>query len=488
MNYKMIKYTLGVILLFEAAFFFIPSVAAICFQEWRVLFSILISALIAAVVGIAFIFPRPKTTKLYAREGFVIVALSWIFLSMVGALPFFISGSMPNYIDALFEVVSGFTTTGATTLADVTVLPRSLLLWRSFTNWIGGMGVLVFIMAILPLSGAQNMHIMRAESPGPSVSKLVPRAKKTALILYSIYVALTLAQFILLLPAVGFFEALTTALSTAGTGGFSINPDSLISSTTYAQIVCTVFMLLFSINFNSYYLLLRRKPKDAFNTEVKVFLAVVVLSIAVISANVFMTSSVGGDSIGSSIKHAAFSVATVVSTCGFASVDFNLWPALSKTILVLLMFMGGCAGSTCGGIKVSRIVIIFKTMTKEILALIHPKQVKKITVDKHPVENEVVRSVTCFLAAYAMLFIISLLVLSCDSYTVPTGSNALVTNVTALISAINNIGPGLDMVGPVGNFGFFSPLSKMVLILDMLAGRLEIFPLLLLFSRETWKK
>ena len=487
MNYRMIKYTLGLILLFEAAFFAIPAIAAVCFLEWQALIATAISALISAGIGLILALPKPKDTKLYTKDGFVIVSLSWIVLSLVGALPYFLSREIPSYLDAVFETVSGFSTTGSTILADVEALPYSLLLWRSFTNWIGGMGVLVFIMAILPLSGAQNMHIMRAESPGPSVSKLVPRVKKTALILYSIYVAMTLIQLILLIPDLGFYEALNAALATAGTGGFGVKGDSFISYSSYTQIVCTVFMLLFSINFNSYYLLLRRKPKDAFNSEVKVFLGIVAVAVTVITLDVFLSSSAGGDTVGSALKHSAFSVATVLSTCGFASVDFNLWPTLSKTLLVLLMFVGACAGSTGGGMKVSRIIILLKNMGKEVRMLIHPKQVKKITVDNRPVEHEVVRSVTGYFVAYVMIFVISLIILSFDNYVVTSGS-ALVTNFTATVAAINNIGPGLDMVGPMGNYAFFSPLSKLVLIFDMLTGRLEVFPMLLLFSRETWKK
>lgn len=487
MNYRMIKYTLGLILLFEAAFFAIPAIAAVCFLEWQALIATAISALISAGIGLILALPKPKDTKLYTKDGFVIVSLSWIVLSLVGALPYFLSREIPSYLDAVFETVSGFSTTGSSILTDVEALPYSLLLWRSFTNWIGGMGVLVFIMAILPLSGAQNMHIMRAESPGPSVSKLVPRVKKTALILYSIYVAMTLIQLILLIPDLGFYEALNAALATAGTGGFGVKSDSFISYSSYTQIVCTVFMFLFSINFNSYYLLLRRKPKDAFNSEVKVFLGIVAVAVTVITLDVFLSSSAGGDTVGSALKHSAFSVATVMSTSGFASVDFNLWPTLSKTLLVLLMFVGACAGSTCGGMKVSRIIILLKNMVKEVRMLIHPKQVKKITVDNRPVEHEVVRSVTGYFVAYVMIFVISLIILSFDNYVVTSGS-ALVTNFTATVAAINNIGPGLDMVGPMGNYAFFSPLSKLVLIFDMLTGRLEVFPMLLLFSRETWKK
>lgn len=477
MNYRMIKYTLGWILLFEAGFFVLPLITGIVYKETATL-SFLYSMLCAGGVGALLILKKPLNTKLYSKDGFVIVALSWIALSLFGALPFVFSGSVKSYIDALFETVSGFTTTGASVIADVEALPRCIVFWRSFSNWIGGMGVLVFVMAFLPLGGAHNMNIMKAESPGPSVSKLVPRVKTTALILYIIYFALTLMQFILLLVGkASFFEAITISFSSAGTGGFAIANDSFVSYSTYIQVVTTVFMLLFSINFNSYYLILKGKLRDAFNSEVKVFLAIVAASITIITVNII---SIYG-SVGEALKHAAFTVATIISTCGFASANFDLWPELSRTIIVLLMFIGACAGSTGGGIKVSRILILIKGALREIKQIIHPKQVKKISLDSKKVEHEVVRSVNAYIICFFLLFVISVILISFENVD-------LVTSFTAVAATINNIGPGLGLVGPAGNFAFFSAPAKLLLCFDMLAGRLELFPMLILFSPETWKK
>ncbi|MBQ4164717.1 MAG: TrkH family potassium uptake protein, partial [Oscillospiraceae bacterium] len=360
----------------------------------------------------------------------------------------------------------------------VEALPKCMLMCRSFTHWVGGMGVLVFIMAFLPLSGGQNMHIMKAESPGPSVSKLVPRVKTTALLLYSIYFVLTLLQFLLhLFGGMNVFEALNTAFATAGTGGFGIYNTSFGEFSPYNQIVVTVFMVLFSLNFNSYYFILVGKLKEAFNLEIKAFLLIVASSIAVITINI----SNMFDSVGDALRHAAFTVGSVVSTTGFSTVDFDLWPELSKVILVMLMFMGACAGSTGGGIKVSRILILFKGVAKEIEMLIHPREVKKIKLDSHPVEHETVRSVNAYMVSYLLIYAISMLLISFDNCD-------FTTNFTSVVATLNNIGPGLEMVGPTQNFGFFSVGSKLVLIFDMLAGRLELFPMLLLFAPSTWKK
>jgi len=487
MNYKMLGYTLGKILIFESAFLLLPSLVGLIYSEWEALFSFLGTAAICLVVGAALSFKRPENMKLYARDGFVIVSLCWIIISLFGALPFVFTGVLPNYLDALFETVSGFTTTGASVIADVEALPRAIMIWRNFTNWVGGMGVLVFVMAVLPLSGAQNMHIMRAESPGPSVSKLVPRVRKTAIILYLIYFALTFMQFLLMLPDLTVFEAACSAFSTAGTGGFGIKNDSMASFTPYVQVVVTVFLILFSINFNSYYLLLRTKFKDAFNSEVKVFLLIVLVSISIITANILITSSEGAESFGDALRNAAFTVASIISTAGFATTDFDLWPTISKTILVALMFIGACAGSTGGGIKVSRVNILAKGMTRELRTVIRPRQVKKITLDRRPVEHEVIRSVNAYLVTYVLIFAASVMLVSLDGY-VREGYNEIVTNFTAVASAFNNVGPGLEAVGPTQNFAFFSPFSKTVLIFDMLAGRLELFPMLLLFSPSTWKR
>lgn len=497
MNYKMVRYTLGVLLLFEAVFFLVPILTALCFGEMEAMKAFGITALICISLAAPFVIKKPKTTDLFAKEGFVIVSLSWIALSFFGCLPLVISGAVPNIIDAFFEMVSGFTTTGSSIIPAVEDMPNAVLIWRSFSNWIGGMGVLVFIMAILPLSGAQNMHIMRAESPGPTVSKLVPRVKKTASILYLIYIAMTVMMFIFLLldPEMTVFEALNTSLATAGTGGFGFRNDSMFSFSSYVQIIITVFMLLFSINFNSYYLIIKGKVKDAFNSEVKVFLTIAAVAIAIITLDVFLTGTLVSptgeameSTFGASLKHAAFTVATIISTSGFSTVDFNAWSALSHFILVILMFTGACAGSTAGGFKMSRIIILFKSMLREFGNLIHPNQVKKISVDDKPMENAAVSSVLTYLATYVFIFFASLFLLSVDQAIFNPDNSSFMTNFTAVTACFNNIGPGLDFVGPTKNFAHFSPISKLILSFDMLAGRLELFPMLILFTPSTWKK
>ncbi len=477
MNFGMIKNILGWILIFETLFMAVPLLTGIIYGEAAV-WAFLVSMLICLAFGGLCIWKKPKNKILYSREGYVIVSLSWIILSIFGALPLYISGAIPSYIDALFETVSGFTTTGASILSDVENLPKCVLIWRSFTHWVGGMGVLVFIMAFIPLSGGQNMHIMKAESPGPSVSKLVPRVKTTALILYSIYFVLTLIMFIVLLfGEMKPFNALNTAFATAGTGGFGFRNDSMGSFSPFIQYTITVFMILFAINFNAYYLILAGKLKDAFNSEIRVFFLIVFSAVAILTLNV-------RDMFGTleeAFRHAAFTVASIMSTTGFSTIDFNLWPELSRTLIVLLIFVGACAGSTCGGIKVSRIIILFKSMAKELEVLIHPRQIKKITIDSHQVEHEVVRSVNVYMVCYILLFVISLIAISFDNLD-------LITNFTAVATCINNVGPGLELVGPTQNFGFLTAPTKLVLIFDMLAGRLELFPMLLLFSPVTWKK
>ncbi|MBE6558549.1 MAG: TrkH family potassium uptake protein [Ruminococcaceae bacterium] len=477
MNYRMIKYITGWLLIFEALFMTVPAITAIIYRE-SALWSFLMVMGGCLVLGGLMIIRKPSSTTLYAKEGFVIVSLSWIVLSLVGALPFTVSGTIPHYIDALFETVSGFTTTGASILTEVEVLPKATLMWRSFTHWVGGMGVLVFIMAFVPLSGGHNLHIMKAESPGPSVSKLVPRVKTTALILYSIYLGLTFIMFVLLLcGGMNAFEALTTSFGTAGTGGFGVLNDSIASYSPYIQIVVTVFMLLFSINFSCYYLILIGRIKEAFNVELRTFLIIVAAAVGLITVNTLHLYSSAGDAL----RHSAFAVGSIISTTGFATEDFNLWPSLSKAILVLIMFVGACAGSTGGGIKVSRIVILFKGLGRELGSMIHPRRVKKVIVDKHPVDDDTVRSVNVYIACFLLIFVGSILLISLEGHD-------LITNFTAVAATINNIGPGLEMVGPTQNFSFFSCGSKLVLIFDMLAGRLELFPMLVLFNPKTWKK
>ena len=477
MNYRMITYILGWILLFEGMFLAVPSITALAFGE-SALWTYLLSASVCLLIGSLLILKKPEKRQLYAREGCVIVSLSWIVLSAFGALPFYLSGEIPNFIDALFESVSGFTTTGASILSDVEAISHASRMWRSFTHWVGGMGVLVFIMAFIPLSGGQNMHIMKAESPGPSVSKLVPRVKTTAMLLYSIYLVLTTIEFVMLLfGGMTVYEALNTSFATGGTGGFGFYNSSMGSFSPYIQIVVTVFMVLFSINFNCYFLLLTRKIKDAFNLELRTFLIIYTAATLLITFNIAGQFS----DTGEALRHSAFTVASIMSTTGFSTVDFNLWPELSRTILVILMFIGACAGSTCGGIKISRVIILFKGMAKELQTMIQPHQVKKIKMDSHTIDHETVRSVNVFMVAYMMIFIISLILISFDNHD-------LITSFTAVSATINNVGPGLELVGPTSNFSFFSNQSKIVLIFDMIAGRLELFPMLLLFTPATWKR
>ncbi len=477
MNYRMITYILGWILLFESAFLLVPTVTALVYRESAVI-SFLLTIGICLLASALLIFKKPKDTDLHSRDGFVIVSLSWIVLSLFGALPFMFTGVTASFVDAFFETVSGFTTTGASIFPNVEILPRSILMWRSFTHWVGGMGVLVFIMAFLPLSGGRNMHIMKAESPGPSVSKLVPRVRTTALLLYTIYFALTLLQFVLLLCGkMPVFDALNTAFATAGTGGFGIKSDSIGSYSPYLQIVIAIFMLLFSLNFNSYFLVLKGKFKEAFNSEIRVFLLIVASAVAIITWNIRHMFG----TLGEALRQAFFSVSTIISTTGFATTDFALWPQLSLTILVLLMFIGACAGSTGGGIKVSRLIIVVKSIGRELRTALHPKQVKKITVDGKPTESDVARMTITFFSCFIIIFTASWLLISLDNHD-------FATNFTAVAATMGNIGPGLSAVGPTCNYSFFSTTSKLVLIFDMLAGRLELFPMLLLFTPSTWKK
>lgn len=486
MNIRMIRHILGWLMIFEAAFLAVPTLTAVIYRE-SVVWYYLGTLALCGLVGWLCTLRKPTNTVLYAREGYVIVALSWILLSLLGALPLWLSGEIPSFVDALFETVSGFTTTGASILSDVESLSHAALMWRSFTHWVGGMGVLVFIMAFLPLAGGQNMHIMKAESPGPSVSKLVPRVRTTAMILYSIYLVLTVVEFIFLLcGGMSVFDALNISFGTAGTGGFSIRNDGMAGYSGYIQTVVTVFMLLFSINFSCYYLLLLGRLKDAFNAEVRAFLLIVAAAIGVITLDLRLhdvINSITGEAFTGygAFHHAAFSVASVISTTGYATADFGAWPALSQTILLGVMFIGACAGSTGGGIKVSRILLVFKSIRRELDRLVHPHRVRKISMDGHAVDADVTRSTNVFMLAYMLVFAGSLLVISLDNFD-------FLTNFSAVTATINNIGPGLSQVGPASNFGLFSPLSKLVLVFDMLAGRLELFPMLALLMPGTWKR
>lgn len=479
MNYAMIRYIIGWILNFEAAFMSPSFVVGLIYRE-KSAWAIFATMLLCLAIGVPMVLlKRPKQAVFYAKDGFVSVGLSWVVLSVMGALPFVISGSIPHPVDALFETVSGFTTTGSSILSDVEALPKCMLFWRSFTHWVGGMGVLVFMLTILPMSGGYHMNLMRAESPGPSVERFVPTVKSTAKILYGIYICLSLLELLLLLVGkMPMFDALTLTFGTAGTGGFGIKNDSIGSYTTYQQTVITIFMILFGVNFNVYFLFLLKKIRQGLkNEELRAYLGIILGAILLITVNIAGKF----DNPFLAFHHAAFQVGSIITTTGYSTVDFNTWPTFSKTVLVLLMFVGASAGSTGGGIKVSRIVILAKSVKKELKQYLHPHSVSKIKMDGKPVEHEVVRSINVFLIAYLLIYAVSMLIVSLDNFD-------FTTTFTSVAATINNIGPGLDLVGPAANFGILSVPSKLVLIFDMLAGRLEIFPLLLLFVPDTWRK
>ena len=478
MNYRAVGNILGKVLLAEAALLLLPLTAAVLSREPAKPF--LVTILLLLIAG-AFLTRIPaRSAALFAREGFVCVGLSWILMSVFGALPFVLAGDIPRYIDALFETVSGFTTTGASILEDPEGLSRGCMFWRLFTHWIGGMGVLVFIAAILPVSGDHYIHIMRAEVPGPTVSKLVPRVRKTARILYLIYMGLTALECVLLLwGGMSFYEALLHSFATAGTGGFSTRAASIGAyGSAYIEMVVAVFMLLFGCNFNLFYLLLIGQGAAVLRSEeLRVYLGVIAGAVLLIAGNIASVS--GGFLPG--LRYAFFQVMTILSTTGFSTCDFNKWPELSRWILFLLMFIGGCAGSTGGGMKVSRIVILFKSYLAELKRMILPSRVKRIWFEGRPVSERTVRSVQVFFFVYLLASAVGVLILTLDG-------RDLTTNLTASVACISNVGPGLGAVGPTGNYAFFSPLSKLTLSFEMLLGRLEIFPMLFLLSPSVWKK
>ncbi len=479
MNYKVIKHILGWVLKIEAIAMLLPLICAFVYGEKLEINVYASCILICLILGHLLSFKAPENKTLYAKEGSVAVALSWIILSIFGALPFIFSGHIPNFFDAVFETASGFTTTGASILKDVEALPKSHLMWRSFTHWLGGMGVLVFLVAFLPLSGGNTFYLMKAESPGPSVSKLVPKVKSTAKILYGIYVVMTIVQIVLLIAGgMDIFDSITLSFGSAGTGGFAIKNSGLADYSSYSQIVITIFMILFGVNFSIYYLILLGKFKVAIKSEeLRGYLGIILAAIIVISINCF---NIFG-SWFEAIKHSAFQVASIITTTGYSTCNFDLWPELSKTVLILLMFIGASAGSTGGGIKVSRIIILLKSIVKEIKLGAHPRGTVKLTMDNKVVEHETVRAINVYMAAYLVIFAFSVIIISLDNFD-------FTTNFTAVAATINNIGPGLAGVGPYQNFSGYSSLSTFVLTLDMLIGRLEIFPILILFSPYTWKK
>ena len=460
----------------EAILMLLPCLIALLYDEHEGL-SYLVVLVLLGLTGILATIRKPVSNVFYLKEGCVATSLSWIILSIFGCLPFILTDEIPSFTDALFETISGFTTTGASILSDVEALSHCSLFWRSFTHWIGGMGVLVFILAIVPLSGGSNINLMRAESPGPSVGKLVPKMRTTARLLYVIYFSMTFLQIILLLfGRMPVFDAFTTAFGTAGTGGFGIKGDSIAGYSPYIQWVVTIFMILFGVNFNAYYLILLGQFRKSLSIEeIRYYFAIILGAIGIIFIDISRTMK---NSL-TALRHASFQVASIISSTGFATADFNRWSATSKSVLVLLMFIGACAGSTGGGIKVSRIVIVLKTVLKELNSYIHPKSVKKINLDHKPIEHEVVRATNVYFMTFMITFTLSILAISLEGH----GAS---TTFTSVIATLNNIGPGLGDVGPTGNFGFLTPLSKYVLMFDMLAGRLELFPLLILFHPAIW--
>ena len=478
MNYGMIFYILGMASGFEALFLLLPILVSLIYGE-SVLSSYLISCGICALFCGVSTLRKPKKITLYTKEGLVAVALVWIWFSVFGAVPFMLTGEIPNFFDAFFEVSSGFTTTGASILTNVEALSRASLFWRSFTHWVGGMGILVFILAFIPNKGNGTIvHLMKAESPGPNVSKLVPKIRYTAAILYAIYFGMTLIQIILLLISkMPLFDTLCITFGTAGTGGFSIKSDGCAGYTMLQQGIITTFMILFGVNFNAYFLLLLRKFNRAISEEVRGYFAIILVAIGIITANIYSLYN----SFGEAVRQAAFQVGSIITTTGFSSCDFDLWPTLSKEVLVVLMFIGACAGSTGGGIKVSRILILGKTLGKELKQALHPQVVAPARMDGKLLNHETIRTTNVFMAAYSFIFVGSFLLISLNGFD-------MVTNFTAVAATLNNIGPGLELVGPMQNFSGFADPAKLVLIFDMLAGRLEIFPMLVLFLPDTWRK
>lgn len=478
MNSGIIIYMLGWIMNIEALFMLIPCLTAVIYRE-SIGFCYLAVAALCGLLGFLCVRRKPKSKVFFAREGFVTVSLGWIVLSLFGCLPFMLGGEITSFEDAMFEIVSGFTTTGASILVQVEDLSKASLIWRSFSHWIGGMGILVFLLAVLPMTGDYNMHIMRAESPGPSVGKLVPKIRFTAKLLYSIYLFLTVVMLVLLLLGkMPLFDSLCMTFGAAGTGGFSCRNFGQAGYTAYQQNVITVFMLLFGVNFNVYFLMLIRKPGEALRCEeLRGYLAIVAVSVLLITAN---TASMFPD-LGTAFHHVAFQVASIITTTGYSTVDFNQWPEFSKTLLLLIMFIGACAGSTGGGMKVSRIMIAFKEIKKEMAAVIHPRSVKVLKFEGKPLEHKTLRSINAFIIVYFGILAVSVLLVSLDNFDFGT-------SFSAVVATLNNIGPGISEVGPASNFSGLSALSKVVLIFDMLAGRLEIFPMLVLLSPGTWRK
>ena len=476
----MIAYVLGSLLRIEGILLTIPTVLAFLYGEGPAQKAFLITVVVCLGLGTLIRHREPENKSIYGREGFVVVALSWIVMSLFGALPFYLSGAISGFIDCFFETVSGFTTTGASILTEIEGLPMSILFWRSFTHWIGGMGILVFMLAILPMGDERSMYLMKAEAPGPMVSKLVPKVKSTAKLLYKIYIALTIIEMVLLLlGGMPLFDSVVNSFSTAGTGGFAILNTSIAGyDNAYFEYVITVFMLLFGVNFNLYYLLILRDFSNIWkNEELRYYVAIIVIAVVLITGNIYSMYP----TFESAFRHAVFQVAAIITTTGFATANFDLWPEFSKTLIFCLTILGACAGSTGGGLKVSRLIILLKLAYREIKHIVHPRSVNLIKLDGYKVDEDVIRGVTGYIIVYLVLLLGSFILISFDNYD-------FTTSLTSVVTCLGNVGPGFAMVGPVENFSFFSGFSKLVLCMDMLLGRLEIFPIIMLFAPSIWRK
>lgn len=479
MNFKKLFYIFGSVILFTGAFLLLPTIVGFIYGEHYATQIYLTLAIVYMLIGAVILHFRPKNKIFFLRDGAVAVGMSWIILSLLGAVPFTLIGDIPNYLDAVFETVSGFTTTGSSIIPNVELITRASLFWRSFTHWVGGMGVLVFIIAVVPLMGGNDMNLMKMESPGPSVTKFVPHIRDSAKILYNLYFVITIAQIVcLLIAGMPVFDALCITFGSVGTGGFGVRADSCASYSIAQQYIITIFMILSGVNYSAYFLIASRKFKAAFRlSEVRLYLIIIAVSTGLIFLNIRSMFPNAEETFRAS----AFAVGTIITTTGYATVDFNLWPSFSKFILCLLMVCGACAGSTGGGLKVSRVQLLTKSVKNELSHLVHTHEKRIVRVDGEKVDPAVIRGTHAYLAAYCLILSFSILIISLDGFDFET-------NVTAVLATFNNIGPGLAGVGPTSNFAAFSPLSKLVMIFDMLAGRLEIFPLLILFYKKTWKR
>lgn len=478
MNYKMVAYILGWILRIEGLFMLLPIIVAVIYNESQVS-AYVTGAVMCIVTGSILAYKKPQNVRLYARDGFTIVALCWIVLSIFGAIPFVISGDIPDMVDALFETVAGFTTAGATIIKDMDTLSKAGMFWRCFTQWIGGMGIFVFIIAILPLAGGFNIHLLKAESPGPTVGKIVPRIRNTAAFLYKVYIGMTIAGVLLLIwQGVDILDAFNITFGMVGTGGFDVRNGSMAGYGIGAQVIVTVFMILCGVNFNFYFLLSQRRWKDVWNMEeVKTYFVIMLVVVAIIMWDV---RHIFPD-FWENLHQVLFQTSSILTTTAYTTTNFSLWPTLSKTILITMMIMGACGGSTAGGIKIFRVMVLFKSLKKELEIMAHPKAIRRITMNGRTVPHEVVRSTNVFIVTYCIIFILSALIVSLDELD-------FTTNFMAVVASLNNIGIGIELVDSTKSFADFSDRSKFVFMFDMLAGRLELFPMLMLFSPKSWKK